>query len=85
MPETKAVDNAPIESVGGPVDRGPWPSDIEEISTGAAYQRPVQFSDGTTQEVEVTVSNIQHIVRDDGTPTDGYAVSYQFDDPTLGP
>lgn len=74
---------APVEKVGGQQDQGPWPSDVTEIAEGKAYNRPVELSDGTTQSLTVTVTNIQEIVRADGTPTDGYAVAYQYDDPTL--
>lgn len=75
---------APVEAVGGPKDRGPWPADVTEIAENKAYNRPVRLSDGTTQDLQVTVANIHQILREDGTETDGYAIAYQFDDPTLG-
>lgn len=75
---------APVDSVGGPQDEGPWPADIEEIAQDDRLKRPVELSDGSTQEVEVVVTNVQQIVRGDGTPTDGYAVAYQYSDPTPG-
>lgn len=78
------VDKAPVDAVGGPQNDGPWPSEVEEIAKGKAYNRPVELSDGSVQEVEVTVTNLRQLVRADGTTTDGYAVTYQFDDPTLG-
>lgn len=75
---------APVDAVGGTQDRGPWPDGVEEIVEGEQYDRPVELSDGSTQTVTVTVTRVDQIVREDGTETDGYAVAYQFDDPTLG-
>lgn len=76
------VDNAPVEKVGGPQDKGPWPSEVEEIATGKAYNRPVTMADGSVQSVQVTVKQIEQIVRE-GEPTDGYIVRSVFEDPTL--
>ncbi len=75
---------APVEHVGGTQSNGPWPDGVEEIVEGGSYQRPVELADGSTQTVTVTVTRVEQIVRDDGTPTDGYVVAYQFDDPTVG-
>lgn len=77
-------DRAPVSDVGGTQEDGPWPADVAEIVEGKAYRRPVTFADGTTGEVDVDVTGVNDILADDGTPTDGYAVTYQFDDPTLG-
>lgn len=76
--------NAPVEHVGGVQDDGPWPEGVTEIAEGKAYNRPVVLADGTTTELTVTVTDVIQILREDGTETDGYVVSYQFDDPTLG-
>lgn len=75
---------APVDAVGGTQSEGVWPEAVSEIAEGEAYNRPVTLEDGSTQELTVTVTNIQTIVRADGTETDGYAVSYQYDDPTIG-
>jgi len=77
-------DKAPVDHVGGPQTDGPWPSEVEEIARGEAYNRPVELADGSTQEATVTVSEIQQLIRDDGTETDGYVVVQQYDDPTIG-
>lgn len=81
-------DRAPVEDVGGTQKTGPWPSDVEEIAVDDRLKRPVGLTDpdtgeAFTQELEVVITDVQQIVRDDGTETDGYVVSYQFDDPTL--
>lgn len=73
---------APVNDVGGRQDSGPWPSDVEEIVEGKAYRRPVRLADGTTQEVQATVTSIQQVTDSAGDPTTGYAVSYVYDDPT---
>lgn len=75
---------APVDDVGGNRNEGPWPEEVEEIAEGKAYNRPVELADGSTQEVNATVVNVHEFVRPDGTPTDGYAVTYQYDDQTLG-
>lgn len=80
----QSVNSAPVEEVGGVKDDGPWPSEVEELAVDDRLQRPVQLGDGTVTELEVTVTDIQQFVRDDGTATDGYAVSYQYDDPNAG-
>lgn len=75
---------APVERVGGTQESGPWPEAVEEIVAGKAYRRPVTLSDGTTQEVQVDVTGVGDILADDGTPTGGATVTYQFEDPTGG-
>lgn len=85
MPRTtQAVDSAPVEAVGESKERGVWPSEVSEIARDERLTRPVELSDGTVSDQDVVVTDIQQILRDDGTETDGYAVSYQFEDPTLG-
>lgn len=79
----KPVDRAPVDHVGGPRDNGPWPSDLEEIAVDERLKRPVDLADGSRQSLEVAVTEIQQITRD-GEETDGYSVTYRFDDPTLG-
>lgn len=81
---TKQVNSAPVDQVGGTQNRGPWSKDLEDIAVDDRLTRPVGLDDGSVQDVEVTITDIQQILRDDGTETDGYAVSYQFDDPTNG-
>lgn len=77
--------HAPVEHIGGTqTNNGPWPADVTEIAEGKAYNRPVTLSDGSTQNVSVTITSIEQILRDDGTPTDGYSVAFQYDDPTAG-
>lgn len=83
MPK-KPVDKAPVKQVGGPQNKGPWPAEVEEIARGAAYNRPVELSDGSVQDVEVTITDLQQILDQQGNPTTGYSVSYQFNDPTSG-
>jgi hypothetical protein len=75
--------DVPVEEVGGTQDRGPWPAEMEKIVEGKAYRRPVQLADGSVQEAKVTITGIDDILADDGTPTGGKTVSFQFDDPTL--
>lgn len=77
------TEKAPVEAVGGVQDEGPWPVDVDEIQSGQAYNRLVELSDGTVQEVQAAVTEIKQIVRQDGTPTDGYVVMFTYDDPTL--
>lgn len=80
MPANKA----PVDAVGGTQEGGPWPDGVDEIVEGNSYRRPVQLADGTTQELQVTVTKvIRHGFRED-SEADGYSVSYQFDDPTTG-
>jgi hypothetical protein len=74
---------APVEDVGGPQSEGPWPSDVEAVAEGDQPKRPVRLNDDSTQEVTVTVTAVNQLTRDDGEETDGYAVAYQYDDPTL--
>lgn len=76
--------NAPVDHVGGNQERGPWPADVEEIVESKAYRRPVRLSDGSTQEREVTVTGVNDILDEDGNPTTGYVLTFQYDDPTLG-
>lgn len=76
MPIQK-VNNAPVDAVGGPQDRGPWPDSIEEIAVDDRLTRPVTLEDGTTEDREVVVKDLHQIVRDDGSETDGFAVTYQ--------
>ena len=80
---SQEVDNAPVEQIGGPQSQGPWPDDLQEIATGEAYQRPVELSDGTLQQIPVTVTSIEQIIRRDGTETDGYIVTQHYDDPSI--
>lgn len=74
---------APVERVGGTQEEGPWPSEVEEIAEGKAYNRPVRLADESVQEVEVTVTSVVQMQDQFGNGTDGYAVAFQFDDPTL--
>lgn len=80
MPDRKA----PVDDVGGRQDSGPWPSDVQEIAEGKVYNRPVQVGEGQLVDLDVTVKSVDPIIRDDGTETDGYVVSYEYDDPTAG-
>lgn len=80
----KHVDKSPVDHVGGTQAEGPWPEQIEEIAVDDRIKRPVVLDDGTKETVEVTVTKIQQILQEDLTETDGYAVTYQFDDPTIG-
>lgn len=75
---------APVEHVGGTQSDGPWPDGVEEIVEGNSYDRNVMLEDGTKQTVTVTVTRVEQIVRADGTETDGYVVSFSYDDPTGG-
>lgn len=77
-------DKAPVDAVGRTQKEGPWPDDVTEIVEGKAYKRPVTLSDGSTQELTVDVTGVNDILADDGTPTGSYAVTYQFDNPTIG-
>lgn len=81
---TREVDAAPTEQAGGTKSRGVWPEGVEELRTGDTHTRPVELSDGTVQELEVTVTQILEMLDEDGNPNGGYAVSYQYDDPTAG-
>lgn len=78
------VQRVPVSAVGGTQDNGPWPSDVEEIAAGEAYNRPVRLSDGSVQELTVTVTEINEILDEAGDPTGGYVVAFQYDDPTTG-
>lgn len=82
MPK-KQVNAAPVDDVGGTQDVGPWPDSIEEIAVDDRLQRPVTLEDGTVEEREVVVTDLQQMIRDDGTETDGYTVAYQVSDPTI--
>lgn len=81
---SQTVNSAPVEHVGGTQERGPWSKDIEEIAVDDRLTRPVTLEDGSTQDVEVHITDIQQILRDNGDETDGYTVSFQYDDPTGG-
>lgn len=76
--------SAPVEHVGGTRDDGPWPADVEEITEGESYNRDIVLEDGSTAQVNVTVTRVQQIVRDDGTTTDGYAIVYTADNAPEG-
>ena len=73
----KAVDKAPVESVGGNQDSGPWPKELEEIAVDDRLKRPFE-EDGEVVEREVVIEGIDQIVRPDGTETDGYVVRSRF-------
>lgn len=75
---------APVEAVGGTVDTGPWPSEVDEIVEGNTYDRVIRLGDGSVTTAPVTVTRVENIVRKDGTATDGYVVAFSFDDPSLG-
>jgi len=77
------TNSAPVESVGGPQQRGPWPDDVAEIATGEAYQRPVTVADGSRQELDIVVTGVNDILDESGIAT-GTAVTFQYDDPTDG-
>lgn len=80
MPPNKA----PVNAVGGTQSDGPWPSEVDEIVEGNSYTRSVRLSDGSVQDIQVTVTRIvRHGIRED-SDEDGYSVAYQFTDPTLG-
>lgn len=70
----KDTDHAPVEAVGGTMESGPWPVDIDEIQVGETYERRV--SGGQTKQVEITA--IRQIVDAQGNETDGYVVSYTY-------
>lgn len=76
------VKKAPVDAVGGTQDQGPWPESIDEIVAGEQYDRLVKLDDGSTTTVPVTVTEVRQIRLPDGTPTDGYTVTIQYDDPT---
>jgi hypothetical protein len=76
MVESKPVDNVPVEDVGGTQSGGRWPVDKDEISVGDTVTRPVRLDDGTEEDLEVTITGITQIVRDDGTETDGYSIAF---------
>lgn len=71
---------APVEAVGGSRDNGPWPKDVDEIVQGETYKRRVELDDGSVQEVQVTVTEVVEIPGEAGGA--GYAVTFQYDDPT---
>jgi len=72
---------APVDKVGGPQDRGPWPVEVDEITTGKAYRRPVPTDAGPPVEVVAQITGINDILADDGQPTGGKIVRMQFEDP----
>lgn len=75
---------APVDAVGGTQSDGPWPDHVDEVGEGEQYDRPVRLDDGSVQTVTVTVTNVQQLTDEQGNPTDGYAVSFEYDDPTAG-
>jgi len=72
------LERAPVDDVGGTQDTGPWPTNLEEIAVDDRLQRPVRLEDGTTEVREIVITDVQQIIRDDGTPTDGYVVAHQY-------
>lgn len=70
---------APVDRVGGTQSDGPWPDHVDEIVEGEQYEREVVLEDGTRATRTVTITRVQQIRRDDGTPTDGYVVSFTHD------
>lgn len=78
-----APGKAPVDRVGGNQENGPWPAGVEEIVEGKAYRRPVVLDDGSTGEREVTVTGVNDVLDQDGVPTGGYAVTFQYDGGTL--
>jgi len=88
MPSNNALESIPVEKVGGPRDRGPWPTDVEEIARGNTYDREVPVKKLTEHgDLEVvgremrpvTVTQIQQLTRPDGTDTGGRVVAFQYD------
>lgn len=79
---TQPVNPVPVEHVGGG-GNGTWPSGIEELAVDDRLTVPRELADGSEQEVEVTITSLEQIIRPDGTETDGYVVAEQFNDPTL--
>lgn len=64
------VSKAPVELVGGSGENGPWGDDIDEIEVGNSYVRSVKSESGTSDDVEVEITNIQQIGES------GYVVSF---------
>jgi hypothetical protein len=59
---------AHVEKVGGTRERGPWPTDVEEVVAGEAYNRLV---DGVEKTVEVV-----DVESEEG---EGHAVAFHHD------
>lgn len=52
-----------------------------DITEGDRIKRSVRLNDGRRGDVEGTVISTSPAVRDDGTETDGQAITYHFTDP----